>query len=273
MWMTYLLATGVDPHPLCDANFFFHQLLSGVDVAIPSHASTPSQRRVFNLAKQMQNYMYLVGDAQARECVAVDAVYDPAGVVAAAEKLGCNVTAAIATHFHYDHIGHNGQSFGGPGMPLPGLRHFIELGLPVYIHASELAVAAQQISAQAEQLSPLGDGDEVSVGSVRLRVVHTPGHSPGSILLIATADDGQQRLALSGDTVFPGSCGRLDLPGSSVDAMYSSLQTKVAALDDELPLFPGHAYGGPSSTIGREKASGFLRPSITLGSWRKMMAR
>ena len=74
-------------------------------------------------------------------------------------------------------------------------------------------------------------------------------------------------------TLFPGSCGRLDLPGSSVDAMYSSLQTKVAALDDELPLFPGHAYGGPSSTIGREKASGFLRPSITLGSWRKMMAR
>ena len=62
----------------------------------------------------------------------------------------------------------------------------------MYIHASELAVAAQQISAQAEQLSPLGDGDEVSVGSVRLRVVHTPGHSPGSILLIATTDDGQQ---------------------------------------------------------------------------------
>ena len=77
MWLTYLLATGVDPHPLCDANFFFHQLLSGVDVAIPSHASTPSQRRVFNLAKQMQNYMYLVGDAQSGECVAVDAVYDP----------------------------------------------------------------------------------------------------------------------------------------------------------------------------------------------------
>ena len=82
MWLTYLLATGVDPHPLCDANFFFHQLLSGVDVAIPSHASTPSQRRVFNLAKQMQNYMYLVGDAQSGECVAVDAVYDPVkGVV------------------------------------------------------------------------------------------------------------------------------------------------------------------------------------------------
>ena len=121
------LPTGVRTHEIrlhvpvhSDANFFFHQLLSGVDVAIPSHASTPSQRRVFNLAKQMQNYMYLVGDAQARECVAVDAVYDPAGVVAAAEQLGCNVTAAIATHFHYDHIGHNGQSFGGPGMPLPG---------------------------------------------------------------------------------------------------------------------------------------------------------
>ena len=69
-----LLATGVDPHPLCDASFFFHQLLAGVDVAVPSRASTPSQRRVFDMAKQMQNYMYLVGDAQTRECVAVDAV-------------------------------------------------------------------------------------------------------------------------------------------------------------------------------------------------------
>ena len=272
MWMS-LLVISADPHPLCDASFFFHQLLAGVDVAIPSRASTPSQRRVFDMAKQMQNYMYLVGDAQARECVAVDAVYDPAGVMAAAEALGCNVTAAVATHFHYDHIGHNGQTFGGPGMSLPGLRHFIELGLPAYIHSSELAVAAQQISVQAEQLSPLVDGDAVSVGSVRLRVLHTPGHSPGSIMLIATTDDGQPRLALSGDTVFPGSCGRLDLPGSSVDAMYSSLQAKVAALDDDLALFPGHAYSGSSSTVGREKASGFLRPSITLGSWRSMMSR
>ena len=119
-----LLATGANPHPLCDASFFFHQLLAGVDVAVPSRAISPSQRLVFDMAKQMQNYMYLVGDAQTRECVVVDAVYDPAGVVAAAEALGCNVTAAVATHFHYDHIGHKGQTFGGPGMSLPGLRHF-----------------------------------------------------------------------------------------------------------------------------------------------------
>ena len=78
-------------------------------------------------------------------------------------------------------------------------------------------------------------------------------------MLIAATEDGVQRLALSGDTVFPGSCGRLDLPGSSVDAMYSSLHTKVAALDDELAIFPGHAYSGSSSTIGREKAAGFLK--------------
>lgn len=86
----------------------------------------------------------------------------------------------------------------------------------------------------------------------------------------ATATAPGCRAALA---VFPGSCGRLDLPGSSVDAMFTSLQTKVAALDDDLPLFPGHAYSGASSTVAKEKASGFLSPSITRARWRRMMAR
>ena len=266
-----LLLSAADPHPLCDASFFFHQLLAGVDVAIPERASSKSQRLVYDLAKGMKNYIYLVGDARTRECIAVDAVYDPEGVVAMAEALGCNVTAAVATHFHYDHIGHNGQTFGGPGMLLPGLRHFVDRGLTAYIHSRELAVAAQQVSVPIDALTPLEEGDVVRVGGVQLRVLHTPGHSPGSITLVASDADQVARLALTGDTVFPGSCGRLDLPGSSVDAMHTSLQTKVAKLDDDLPLFPGHAYGGASSTVGKERESGFLSPAITLERWRRMM--
>ena len=104
-WMS-LLAAGADPHPLCDASFFFHQLLAGVDVAVPSRASTPSQRRVFDMAKQMQNYMYLVGDAQTRECVAVDAVYDPAGVMAAAD-------AHLVQHRPSNCCSNSGQWRGG----------------------------------------------------------------------------------------------------------------------------------------------------------------
>ena len=79
-------------------------------------------------------------------------------------------------------------------------------------------------------------------------------------------------LALTGDTVFPGSCGRLDLPGSSVDAMFSSLQSLRERLSDELPIFPGHGYSGASSTAAREKATGLLRP-LTQAQWRRMMAR
>lgn len=265
-------AAAPPPHELCDAQFFFHQMLAGESVAIPARAQTTVQRKLFEMARSMQNYMYLVGDAQTMECVAVDACYDPEGVAATAADLGCNLTAFVATHFHWDHIGHEGKIFGGPGMRIPGMRHGVaELGLPGYIHETELAVAAQQIGVAADALSPLSDGEVLHVGAVELRVLHTPGHSPGGMTLVASAG-GQPKLALSGDTVFPGSCGRLDLPGSSVDAMYTSLQTKLAALDDELPLFPGHAYSGASSTVGKEKRSGLLR-SMSLDRWRRMMAR
>jgi hypothetical protein len=91
-----------------------------------------------------------------------------------------------------------------------------------------------------------------------------------------TADDADTALVdlllLSGDTVFPGSCGRLDLPGSDPGIMYDSLRT-LAALPDALPVYPGHSYGGSSSTIGREKATGLLRDDISRTQWMRMMAR
>ena len=267
-----LAADSGAPHELCDSQFFFHQMLGGVAVAVPERATSPKQRRVFEMAKGMQNFMYLVGDAQAGRCIAVDAVYDPEGVVSTAEKLGCNVTAFVATHFHYDHIGHNGRTYGGPGLHVPGMHHFVsELGLPGYIHETELSVAAQQTSVSAHALTPLRGGDELTIGEVTLQVLHTPGHSPGGMTLLASVG-GQQRLALTGDTVFPGSCGRLDLPGSSVDAMFTSLQRTLAALADELPLFPGDAYSGASSTVGAERRAGLLRP-MRIEQWRRMMSR
>ena len=263
---------GIEPHHLCDERFFFHQLLAGRDVANPDKALGAVERALFATAKSMQNYMYLVGDASSGECVAVDAAYDPAGVVAAGRDLGCNVTAALGTHFHYDHIGHENRIPLGPGMVLPGLRYFVnDLSLPGYIHETERATAAMQIGLAPGSLKPLSDGDVLSVGDVRLRIIHTPGHSPGGMTIVASLG-GTDRLALTGDTVFPGSCGRLDLPGSSVEAMYGSLQALSEALgDDSLPLFPGHAYNGASSTVGRERATGLLRP-MTREQWKRMMS-
>jgi len=106
---------------------------------------------------------------------------------------------------------------------------------------------------------------------VKLRVVHTPGHSPGSVVLVVSVG-GAEKLVLTADTLFPGSCGRLDLPGSSVDAMYASTR-KLRQLNGRLPMFPGHAYSGEESTIGQEKRTGLLRAELTEAGWRRMMAR
>ena len=275
--VTVLVAVGATAaeHELCDERFLFRQLLAGRDVAQPSRAANPEQAQVFQMAKGMQNFMYLVGDREARQCVAIDACYDPEGVVAAAASLGCNITMAIGTHFHYDHIGHvGGKVLGGPGLPLPGLSQLLtSLSIPGFIHQIELATAAMQIGVAAEALSPVVDGDLLRIGGgdVSLRVIETPGHSPGGITLVVAIGD-EERLVLTGDTVFPGSCGRLDLPGSSVDAMHESLSYLRETLDEALPLFPGHAYGGASSTVGREKHAGLLRP-MSISQWRRMMSR
>ena len=117
----------------------------------------------------------------------------------------------------------------------------------------------------------LEEGDVVRVGGVQLRVLHTPGHSPGSITLVASDADQVARLALTGDTVFPGSCGRLDLPGSDARVMCDSLR-RLAALPESLVIFPGHGYNGASSTIGAEKRTGLLRP-MTREQWDRSMVR
>ena len=257
---------------VCDERLFFHQLLAGRDFAVPARAQSAQQKNVFSLAKQMQNFAYIVGDAETREAVVIDPAYDPQGVMATAESLGYNVTACIGTHFHYDHIGHAGTVPFGPGMVLPGVRELVrDYSLPAYIHATERATAAAQVALPVDSLTGLVHGEVVHVGQVALRVLHTPGHSPGSMVMVASVD-GENRLAVTGDTVFPGSCGRLDLPGSSVDAMYTSLQQTLGELNNTLAIFPGHAYSGASSTIGAERTKGLLRP-MSIERWRRMMAR
>lgn len=264
-------------HRLCDSSLLFHQMLVGRDVAQP-HLATDAQRDIFAFAKQMQNLVYVVGDAATGECVVVDAAYDPEGIVAAATEIGCrNIIAFIASHYHYDHIGSTSGSTVLPSAPahlsnLPGLRYFLtELSIPGYIHSIELQRAAEQIQVSETALTPMNEGDVLRVGAVELRVLHTPGHSPGSVVLIVSIED-KERLVLTADTLFPGSCGRLDLPGSSVDAMFESTR-KIAKLNASLPIFPGHAYSGEESTIAREKLSGLLRESITLSAWRRHFNR
>jgi glyoxylase-like metal-dependent hydrolase (beta-lactamase superfamily II) len=95
------------------------------------------------------------------------------------------------------------------------------------------------------------ENDVISIGSISLRVLHTPGHSEDSICLIINRE-----AVFTGDTLFVGAVGRIDLPGGNPKHMYLSLYGKVSALEDQLTVYPGHDYGSsPVSTIGREKLS------------------
>ena len=181
--------------------------------------------------------------------------------------------AALATHMHFDHIGGSAGRFL-PGVTVPGLRELVEdLGLLAHVPHAEVDLAARQCGMAPSKLSPLQDGQLFRVGGFALRAVATPGHSPGSTCLVVESGEGEgarSHALVSGDTIFPGSCGRLDLPGSDKDAMWHSLQIKLAGLPDELRVWPGHAYNGDNSTVGRERRAGMLR-KVSKEQWDVMM--
>src|SRR5213593_3998848 len=120
----------------------------------------------------------------------------------------------------------------------------------VYIHKAELPFVHRVTGLSPSDLVAVEGGDEVQVGQLKVKFLHTPGHTPGSqCFLVGNA-------LVSGDTLFIGSCGRVDLPGSNPEQMYYSLTQKLMALPDDTVLFPGHNYSDqPTSTIGQQKQS------------------
>ena len=191
----------------------------------------------------MQNYVYLVGDPETREAAVIDAAWDIDAIVAAADADGMTITKALVTHFHPDHLGGH---FGG--MSITGATELVaRLPVKVHINKHEAGFVGRVSDLSASDVLPVDAGDTVTVGNVPLTFVHTPGHTPGSQCFLV---DGA---LISGDTLFIGSCGRSDLPGSDPAALYQSLQT-LKDLPDETVLYPGHNYADrPTSTIGHEK--------------------
>jgi glyoxylase-like metal-dependent hydrolase (beta-lactamase superfamily II) len=107
------------------------------------------------------------------------------------------------------------------------------------------------------------------VGSIPIQFVHTPGHTEGSTCFLVGGD----RL-VAGDTLFVGSCGRVDLPGSDPEEMYRSLTQRLAKLPDDVALYPGHDYGdSPSSTLGAQRRSNYAMKVPSLEQWLEMMGR
>jgi glyoxylase-like metal-dependent hydrolase (beta-lactamase superfamily II) len=205
----------------------------------------------------MQNFVYLVGDPVAKQCVVVDPAWEIDAIVDTAQRDGMTITGALITHTHPDHVG--GHLFG---MDIPGVEDLLEkVKTKVYVHKAE----REFLKGFGSDLVKVDGNDTLQVGRLTLTFVHTPGHTPGSQCFLV------EDQLISGDTLFIGSCGRTDLPGSDPTEMYYSLTQRLYKLPDETVLYPGHNYGGPSSTLGAEKGSNPFMRFTSLGDFLGVM--
>ncbi len=191
----------------------------------------------------MQNFVYLVGSKETRKLAVVDAAWDIGEILRIAAEDEMEITHSFVTHTHPDHVG--GQF---SGMHIEGVTELLEkVKAKVVIHKAE-AEFLKMLS--PSDLIKVESGDEIDVGGIQIKLIHTPGHTPGSQCFLV-----DNRL-VSGDTLFIGSCGRVDLPGSNAEEMYLSLTQRLMNLPDETILFPGHNYADKStSTIGEQKTT------------------
>ena len=193
---------------MADDRLYFRQLLSGRDFA----TTDP-------VARQMVNFAYLIGDRQDGSAVIVDPAYDIAGLldILAADDMRC--AGVLATHFHPDHVGGDLM-----GYRIEGVTDLLEsVQVPVHVQRDEAQWVVRATGVSDAELVSHDSGDVVTVGDVRIELVHTPGHTPGSQCFVV---DGK---LVSGDTLFLDGCGRTDLPGGDPEQMYESLTTRWRA--------------------------------------------
>ena len=175
----------------------------------------------------MQNFSYIVEDESTHEAIVIDPSWDLEKIISIIEEQNLIPKYIVNTHWHDDHTRGNEE---------------LEKKLSVKIVQHEASTLQNDMTVK--------NGDSIKFGCSELVVYHTPGHSKDSICLVG---DGK---IFSGDTLFVGNCGRIDLPGGSANELYHSLFDVLHSLDDNLVLYPGHDYGtAKTSTIGTEKTT------------------
>jgi len=187
---------------------------------------------------------YVVGDPATKEAIVIDPGGDGAALIAGLDEQDLKVTAIVATHAHFDHLiaaeavrAHTGAPFYMHPEDRPLLDWFQE---------SALMFLGMEVGRPPEVDTAAAEGDVLTAGTVELSVLHTPGHSPGSIALV-----GHDAL-FSGDTLFAGSVGRTDLPGGDTQTLVDAVKHKIFTLERDLVVYPGH---GPPTTLQRERAT------------------
>ncbi|CAG1066127.1 Hydroxyacylglutathione hydrolase GloC [uncultured bacterium] len=186
---------------------------------------------------------YIVWDKDSGDGVIIDPGADAAEVEAAARERGVKVRCVLNTHGHFDHVGADAAIKAAFGAPVAIHPDDAPLMADAHEHGIFFGVSTPK---QPEPDMLLKDGQAVEFGGLRLRVIHTPGHTRGGICLYI--EDG--KILFTGDTLFAGSVGRTDFEGGSMDDLMASITRKLLPLGDEVRVLPGH---GPESTIGEEK--------------------
>jgi glyoxylase-like metal-dependent hydrolase (beta-lactamase superfamily II) len=178
----------------------------------------------------MENFSYLVWDEDTKDAAVIDPAWQPQKLADFIKKEGLKLHCVLLTHAHPDHV--NGVSYFTAEYK----------DIPVYLHEAD----QHMLDPLPPGLRPAADGEKIEAGVARVGVMHTPGHTPGSVCYISGKD------VFTGDTLFIGECGRVDLPGSSAEALYESF-VKLAAMPDGDTVYPGHSYNGDTSTFAVQK--------------------
>ncbi len=191
----------------------------------------------------MQNFSYIVEDEDTRESIIIDPSWDLIELEMLIKENNLKIKYIVNTHHHFDHT----------------------IGNEAMVKSTNALIIQHENSELKHDIS-VKDGDLIKFGNSKLKVLHTPGHSRDSICLMG---DGE---IFSGDTLFVGNCGRIDLPGGSAKELYHSLFDVLHSLDDNLVLYPGHNYGHKdTSTIGQEKITNMVMQKKTEQQFLDMM--
>jgi hydroxyacylglutathione hydrolase len=193
----------------------------------------------------MMNFIYLIGCNETKEAAVTDPAWDTPAILKLAGDSGFIIKHILMSHAHPDHMN--------------GLEQLLkDTDAIIYLHKDEVAymqecgratgIPTTFMQNRSENFRIVDDGDTAGIGKLPVEFLHTPGHTPGSQCFLIEGN------LFTGDTLFVGACGRVDMPGGDAEKMWHSLNRKLRSLDDSIVIYPGHDYGSRKiSTIGEQK--------------------